>query len=181
MELAPFVDVMGWARENGNDKSDIQVVTCGLNRMVTGTFGITVKVDVLLNEIEPREFDALAIPGGFASYSYYDEAYSEVVSQLIRDFDSKSKAIASVCVAALALGKSGILNNREATTYRNGFIREELGSFGAKVITDQSIVIDKNVITSWSPQTAPYVAFKLLEVLTNEKKAEEVKTLMGFL
>ncbi|KAN0012353.1 hypothetical protein ACTFIV_004529 [Dictyostelium citrinum] len=188
MEFTPFVDVMGWAREDDDeDKADIQVVTCGLyNKMVTSTFGVTVQVDVLLSEIKSLdEFDALAIPGGFESYSFYEEAYSEVVSQLIRDFDSKSKHIASVCVAALALGKSGILKGRNATTYRNSLrehsIRQQqLRDFGANVIVDQPIVIDKNVITSYNPQTAPYVAFELLSRLTDENKAKKIKTLMGF-
>ncbi|KAM9985827.1 hypothetical protein ACTFIZ_002114 [Dictyostelium cf. discoideum] len=188
MEFTPFVDVMGWAREDDEDKTDIQVVTCGLyNKMVTSTFGIKVQVDVLLSEIIKSldEFDALAIPGGFENYSFYEEAYSEDVLQLIRDFDSKGKHIASVCVAALALGKSGILKGRNATTYRNSLRehsvrQQQLRDFGANVIADQPIVIDKNVITSYNPQTAPHVAFELLSRLTNENKAKKVKALMGF-
>ncbi|KAK5580469.1 hypothetical protein RB653_000487 [Dictyostelium firmibasis] len=189
MEFTPFVDVMGWAREDdgGDDeKADIRVITCGFNKMVTSTFGVTVQVDEILSDIKSfDEYDALAIPGGFENYSFYEEAYSEVVSQLIRDFDSKNKFIATVCVGALALGKSGILKGRNATTYRNNLRQhsvrqQQLKDFGANVIENQSIVIDNNIITSYNPQTAPYVAFKLLEFLTNENKAKTTKILMGF-
>ncbi|KAN0033136.1 hypothetical protein ACTA71_011344 [Dictyostelium dimigraforme] len=169
MEFAPFIDVMGWARDDDEDKSDIQVVVCGFNKIVKGTFGTTVQVDVLFNEIKSfDEFDALALPGGFESYTYFEEAYSEAALQLIRDFDSKNKTIASVCVAALALGKSGILKGRNATTFRSSLRehsvrQQQLRDFGANVIVDQSVVTDRNVVTSWNPQTAPLVAFILLE------------------
>ena len=54
------------------------------------------------------------------------------------------------------------------------------GDFGADVIPDQSIVMDGNVITSFCPQTAPFVAFSLLGLLTGEDKAQTVAEAMGY-
>ena len=49
MEFSPFVDVMGWAR---NDYGyDVQVETCGFTKTVVSTFGIPVTVDKLFEEI----------------------------------------------------------------------------------------------------------------------------------
>lgn len=179
MEFSVFVDIMGWARDDY--KCDINVVTCGFQKTVTSTFGIPITVDTLIDEINVDDFDALAIPGGFEEYGFYDEAYDEKTLELIRAFDAQNKPIATVCVAALALGKSGILQGRKATTYHlNGGVRQKsLAAFGADVVNDP-IVVDKNVITSYCPQTAAGVGFKLLEMLTSKEKSQEVMKAMGY-
>lgn len=79
------------------------------------------------------------------------------------------------------MGKSGILKNRNATTYhlKDGYRQKELQKFGVNVI-NQPIVIDDNVITSYCPQTAPEVAFTLLAKLTSKEKMNIVKKAMGY-
>ena len=98
---------------------------------------------------------------------------------LIRDFKAQNKFIASICVGALPLGKSGILKGKTATTYNNPIRREALQSFGVKVI-NQPIVTDDNMITSWNPSTAVDVALLLLEHLTTKDNAYKVRGLLGF-
>jgi len=83
MEFAPFVDVMGWARNDYH--YDVEVITCGFSKTVVSTFGIPVTVDQLVEEINAEEYDALAIPGGFEEFGFYEEAYSDRCLQLIRD------------------------------------------------------------------------------------------------
>ena len=137
-------------------------------------------VDKLIEEVIVEEYDALAIPGGFEEFGFYEEAYNEKLLQLIRDFDAQKKIIATVCVGALPLGKSGILNGRKATTYhkKNKYRQKQLEEFGAQII-DKPIVIDGNIITSYCPQTAPYVGFALLSRLIGEIPTETVKKAMG--
>ena len=62
----------------------------------------------------------------------------------------------------------------------DGRRQKQLVEFGAEVIPDQSVVIDKNIITSFCPETAPLVAISLLEMLVGKEKAEIVTTAMGF-
>lgn len=179
MEFSPFIDVFGWAR---NDYGyDIQVETCGFTKQVLSTFGIPVIMDKLIEDIKVEEYDALAIPGGFEEFGFYEEAYDEKFLALIREFNAQNKIIASICVGALPLGKSGILEGRRATTYhlRDGYRQKQLAAFGVHVINDP-IVIDQNVITSYCPQTAAYVAFALLEKLTDTEKMDVVKKAMGY-
>lgn len=180
MEFSVFVDVLGWSR---NDYGiDITVDTCGFTKTVVSTFGVPVTVDKLIGEISVNDYDALAIPGGFEEFGFYDEAYDDRFSELIREFDRQKKTIATICVAALALGKSGILNGRKATTYhlRDGYRQKQLSEFGVNVI-NQPVVTDGNVITSYCPQTAPDVAFELLKALTSEEETNIVKKAMGFI
>ena len=179
MELSVFVDVLGWAR---NDYGyDTEVITCGFTKQVMSTFNIPIGVDKLIDEINVDEYDAVAIPGGFEEFGFYEEAYDEKLLELIRQFDNKNKIIATICVGALPVGKSGVLENRNATTYhlKDGYRQKELKTFGVNVI-NEPIVIDRNVITSYCPETASDVAFKLLEMLTSKEKMEVVKVAMGF-
>jgi 4-methyl-5(b-hydroxyethyl)-thiazole monophosphate biosynthesis len=179
MEFSVFIDVLGWAR---NDYGyDLPVETCGFQKEVMSTFHIPILVDKIIDDINVDDYDALAIPGGFEEYGFYEEAYDEKFLNLIREFDKKGKIIASICVAALPLGKSGVLKNRKATTYhlRDGYRQKQLAEFNVDIV-NEPIVIDKNIITSYCPSTAAGVAFKLLELLTSKEEMEVVKQAMGF-
>lgn len=179
MEFSVFIDVIGWARNDYG--ANITTETCGFKKEVISTFHVPVIVDKVITEINIDEYDALAIPGGFEEFGFYEEAYDERFLQLIRDFHIKDKIIASVCVAALPIGKSGILAGRRGTTYHlNGGLRQkQLQEFGVNVI-NQPIVVDGKIITSYCPQTAPGVAFELLKLMTTEELTDTVKTAMGY-
>jgi 4-methyl-5(b-hydroxyethyl)-thiazole monophosphate biosynthesis len=175
-EAAAFIDVIGWNYCDG-DKST-RLFTCGITKKVKTSFDQSVEVDYLVDEINVEQFDALAIPGGFEEYDFYKDAYSEKFSKLINDFNNKEKIIASICVAALPLGKSDILRGKNATTYR-GERQKQLSEFGVNVV-DKPIIIEGNVITSWNPATAIDVALHLLEKLTDKQNTEYIRKIMGF-
>jgi protein deglycase len=178
-EAAAFFDVLGWSGEYGTE--GVEVVTAGLQKEVRGTFGIKVIPDQLVSGIKPEDFDALAVPGGFESHGYYEEAYSKSVVDLVRGFNDLEKPIASICVGALPLANSGILKGRQATTYhlREGLRRKQLAGFGVNVI-DKPVVWDRNVITSTSPATAMEVAFELLARITSKENSDQIRQKMGF-
>lgn len=179
MEASVFVDIMGWARNDFN--YDVEVTTCGFQKNVISTFGIPVTVDVLLKDICVDEYDALAIPGGFEEYGFYEEAFSKELSDLINMFNCQNKTIATVCVGALALAYSGILTGKKATTYhlKNGYRQKQLAEYGVEIVNEPVVKTD-NIITSYCPQTAPEVAFVLLENLIGTEKMFNVKLAMGF-
>lgn len=179
IEASVFIDVIGWNLIDG-DKTT-QLFTCGLRKEVLSTFKQKMIVDFTVNEINVDDYAALAIPGGFEEYNFYQDAYDEKFLEVIREFDKKGKIIASICVAALPIGKSGVLQGRKGTTYnmKNGVRQEKLREYGVEVL-NQPIVVDDNIITSWNPSTAMDVAFKLLEMLTDKEKADYIREIMGF-
>jgi len=176
-EASVFIDVIGWNLVDGDHSTEL--FTGGLRKEIKSSFNQKFIVDYLIGEIDVDSFDALAVPGGFEEYNFYRDAYDERFLELIREFKAKDKIIASICVAALPLGKSGILKDKKGTTYKNPVRRDALKSFGVQVI-NQPIVIDDNMITSWNPSTAVDVALLLLELLTSTTNAEYIRSLMGF-
>ena len=178
-EAAVFIDVMGWNLIYGDKSTGLS--TCSLRGKVKSTFNLSVETDFTVNDIDIDEYEALAIPGGFESYGFYSDAYNEDFLRLIQDFHIKGKIIASICVAALPVARSGILKNKRGTTYNlmGGNRQEQLKSYGVDLI-HEPIVCSDNIITSWNPSTAVDVAFLLLEKLTSKRQTDEIRKIMGF-
>lgn len=178
-EASVFIDVLGWNQTYGT--KDTELFTCGISKNLKSTFGLKIEVDYTIDEINPDEYAALAIPGGFEIYGFYKDAYSSEFQKLILEFNKLDKIIATICVGALPLGKSGILKNRQATTYNlsDGLRQAQLKEFGIK-LSNKPVVSDGNIITSCSPGTAIDVAFTLLERLSDKKNVAFIKEQMGF-
>lgn len=179
LEASAFIDVFGWNKLH--HQTNTQIVTCGFTKEIISTFGIPIKVDVLIKDVAVDDYDALAIPGGFEEFGFYEDAFDEGFLEIIGRFNDENKFIASICTGALPIGKSGILKGRKATTYHlsQGRRQKQLEEFGA-IIVNEPIVVEKNIITSWGPSTALEVAFKLLEMLTTPEEAYKTKIIMGF-
>lgn len=168
---------MGWNLEEGDNST--KLFSCGLRKELNSSFNQKFTVNYLINEVDIDSFDALVVPGGFKNYKYYEDAYNIEFLKIIREFNSQNKIIASVCVGALPLAKSGILKNKNATTYNQTEYRQKLKNFGV-IVSNQRIEIDDNLITSNGPSTAVEVAFILLERLTSKENTIQVRKLMGF-
>lgn len=177
-EASVFIDVMGWNRMEGDGTTVLE--SCGFTKEVKTSFGQKAITDHLIDKINVSDYDALAIPGGFEEFGFYDQAYDEKFLSLIREFHAQGKPITAVCVAALPVGKSGILNGKKGTTYNQNPLRQKaLRDFGVKVL-QQPVVETEKIITSWNPSTAMPVAYRLLEMLTSKENTDKVKKLMGF-
>ncbi|KPN94582.1 DJ-1/PfpI family protein [Lysinibacillus sp. ZYM-1] len=179
VEASVFTDVLGWNKWEGDGTTE--VVTVGLHAQLQCTWNFKVTPEKLLHEIDLAEFDALAIPGGFEEAGFYEDAFSEEFQAVVRHFDDQKKPIATICVASLILGHSGILHNRQATTYNHPTSKRlgQLESYGAAIVNER-IVQTEHLITSSNPGTAFDVAFRLLETLTSTTNTARVRDLMGF-
>ncbi|WP_454801250.1 DJ-1/PfpI family protein [Mucilaginibacter phyllosphaerae] len=177
-EASAFIDVIGWNMLEGDQNT--RLFSCGLTKEVKSSFNQKVVVDLLIEEIDLTEYAALAIPGGFEEYNFYDYAYHKEITDLIRKFYRADKWIASICTGAFPVAKSGVLNGLMGTTYSLApEMHEELRALGVNV-QHVPIVTDCRIITSSNPSTAIPVAFKLLEHLTSIENSNRVSALMGF-
>lgn len=179
-EASVFTDVFGWGRESGTESVDL--ITTGLRPVIKCYWNLIVQPELPFDQVNVDDFDALAIPGGAGDAGFFEDAYDERFLELIRAFNRQGKPIASICVGALPIGKSGVLKNRKATTWDlNGGVRcHQLAEFGA-IVVDEQLVVDGNIITSTGPSTSLDVAFQLLEMLTDIRNVKEVKRNMRFL
>ncbi len=178
-EASVFTDIIGWNQVDGDGST--RLVVAGTTPEIRSTFGVRLIPEILVKDIDVAAYEALAIPGGFAEFGFYEDVYREEFLQVIRNFHAAGKPIAAICTGGLPVAKSGVLNGRKGTTYsKNNSIRiQTMKSFGVDTQA-QPIVEDANVITSWDPSTATDVAFRLLEKLTSKEQTRYVRSIMGF-
>jgi len=177
-EASAFIDVIGWNLVDGDHST--KLYSCGFANEVRSSFKQKLIPDFLIDAINPDDYDALAIPGGFDEYGFYDDAYNVRFLDIIKQFNALNKIIATICVGGLPVAKTGILYNKNATTYNQNPKRiQQLEDMGA-IFTNEPIVVNENIITSSNPATAHEVALILLEKLTDKRNADKIKSLMGF-
>lgn len=135
LEAVSVLDVMGWT-EYREWVPTVNVVTTGFHPEIKSRFGLKINPDIPFGEIQPSDYDALAIPGGFHSHGF-DEAYDDRLRQLARDIHQEGKWIATFCVGVLPVAEAGLLKGKQVVTYpysHNHNNPERLQELGAIVM-----------------------------------------------
>ncbi|BCN29678.1 DJ-1 family glyoxalase III [Anaeromicropila herbilytica] len=147
---------------------DVVMVSIQDELQVTGAHKIQVVADSLFEKIEYKDVDMLILPGGMPGTNHL--ANHDKLINLLIEHNNKQKWIAAICAAPSVLGMNGILSGRAASCYP-GF---EDKLVGADVKID-NVVVSENIITSRGLGTAIEFGLKIIEILVNKSKANEIK------
>ena len=146
---------------------DIKTVSVTGSEMVSTSHGVTVKADLLFEDVDFADADLLMMPGGLPGSTTLDA--HEGLHRVLNAHNEAGKLIGAICAAPMVLGRMGLLKGRRATCYP-GF--EEYLE-GAEY-THELCTVDGNITTGEGPAaTFPY-AYKLLEALTDKKTADGI-------
>jgi 4-methyl-5(b-hydroxyethyl)-thiazole monophosphate biosynthesis len=180
LEVAAFTDIIGWTRVLKEVKS-VDLVITGFKKYIQSKHDLTIRAQMLLNEVRAEDYEALIIPGGFNDRGY-TEVYHKKVYGLIQDVYNSGGIIVAMCVASLPVARAGILRERRATTYTRSKRHDNLQVLkdcGALPVTERIVVSDR-VITNRGPDTAVEVAFRLLEMISGKADMKKVKKALMF-
>ena len=123
-------------------RADIEVKTVGITgKEVTGSHGITVRADLLPEEVEVESIEAVVFPGGMPGSLNLDA--SPYADEFIDAVTKNGGRIAAICAAPLVLGRRGLLNGKRATCFP-GFENELVGA----TATGEPVVTDGNITTA---------------------------------
>ncbi|ACD54150.1 4-methyl-5(B-hydroxyethyl)-thiazole monophosphate biosynthesis protein [Clostridium botulinum] len=136
---------------------------------VTSSHGVTIKADKIFKS--DMEYDLVALPGGMPGAKNLRD--DERVIEFVKKHDKQGKIIGAICAAPIVLGKAGVTNERNITSYP-GF-EDELINCNYK---ENNVVVDGNIITSRGPATAIEFAYKLIEKLGYDKVEELAKSML---
>ena len=178
LEAISIIDVFGWTQYR-EDIKKASVITTGFHPVVKSRFGLKVEPDIFYSEVNPKDYQALVLPGGFYSYGF-DEAFDPKIHKLAETIHDNGGYIATMCVGILPIADAGLLNGKEATTYpysRNHDNIRRLKKNGVKVVKD-SVVMDDRIISCSGPGSSLDVAFLLMECLLGAEVAERVRHYM---
>ena len=132
-----------------------------------GADGGEVEVDLLINELNPADFDGVVFIGGPGALQYLDNENSYKVAQ---ETVSQNKILASICVSPVILAKAGVLSGKRATVWSSPLDRSPvkiLEKNGA-IYQDQSVVTDGKIITGNGPAAAKKFGQAIVKALTKE-------------
>ena len=109
-----------------------------------------IKVDRLLEDAHPEDYDALMLPGGALNA---DEARMiPKIRELIYEMDRAHQPIAAICHAPWELISAGIVRGRRLTSWPT--IQDDIRNAGGEW-EDSECVVDGNLVTSRGPHDLP--------------------------
>ncbi|MBA7476104.1 putative cysteine protease YraA [subsurface metagenome] len=147
--------------------NNIDIVVAGktTGQSMGEVFGLEIKPDIAMSQIDMDDYDGIVIGSGTGCPKYFwsDESLREIVKSAY----TKNKLIAASCNSPVVLARAGILVGKEATAMPRPDIIKELEGGGA-IYKDEAVVTTENIITgrdlSGMEEFAQTVAETLLKI-----------------
>jgi protease I len=158
-----YEDLEFWVPLMRMQEEGAQVTVVGIKAgamYVSKSGGLKATADVGADEVSPRDFDAVLVPGGWAPDKL--RRYPAVTS-LVGAMYEKGKVVGSICHAGLVLISAGIVSGRRATGSLG--IKDDLVNAGATWV-DAAAFREGNVVWGRVVADIPAYCRELLAALT---------------
>ena len=134
---------------------------------VRGAHGIKTEADVVFDDVEDDDFEAIILPGGGEGTE--NLRHSEAVIEALRRQKEEGRLICAICAAPLVLVEAGVLDpDQHVTCYPTCVMDLDRKSAGVPAVADG------NVITGQAPGASMLFALVVLQALTNRAVAQKV-------
>src|SRR5436190_12864616 len=121
-------------------------------------WGQSFPVDLALDQANPRDFDALLLPGGVMNPDKLRS--NQKALQFVRAFFAEGKPVAAICHGPWTLIDAGVVKGRKVTSYHS--IQTDLKNADAEWV-DEEVVVDNGLVTSRKPDDIPAFNRKMIE------------------
>lgn len=143
-------------------KAGIKVISASTRTPeAVGKLGLKVKPDILIDQINIDETDALIFIGGSGASQYFNDPLAH---RLAREAASKGKLYGAICIAPTILANAGLLRGKRATVFPSPDGIEALKKGGADY-TSGDVEIDGKLITGCGPEAAEKFGNALVSML----------------
>lgn len=145
------------------EDAGIKVVTTSDDpKEAIGHAGTKQKIEVQLDQINPREYDGIFLIGGPGAL---DHLNIPEVHKVLSEFFALNKPYGAICISTLILAQAELLQNKKATCWnKNEKAQAVLEAHGAEFV-DEHVVTDGNVVTANGPDAATDFGKAILEVI----------------
>lgn len=151
--------------ENANIEVSVASTSEGI---CTGAFGLEVEPDLILQEVNINDFDAIVFIGGPGTPSVRSSPYS---TKIALDAHNAGKIIGAICWSPTILAKAGILDGKRATVWvgyddekgmdTNKYLEQQ----GAEFVREP-VVVDGRIVTANGPPAAEMFGKTLAKMIT---------------
>jgi protease I len=122
-------------------------------------WGDEVEVDATLDDADPKDYDALVLPGGVMNPDTLRTQPQAIA--FVKAFVDAGKPIAAICHGPWTLIEAGAVRGHRMTSWPS--LQTDLRNAGA-VWVDQEVVVDGKLITSRKPADLPAFNREILEL-----------------
>ncbi len=158
---ADFEDLELWYPVLRLREAGYEVILAAENAGQTyrGKYGVPAVSDISFAEMNPDDYAAVLVPGGWAPDRL--RRYPEVI-RLIRLMDQEGKPIGQICHAGWVLISAGVLKGRKVTSTPG--IKDDMVNAGAEWI-DAPVVVDEHLVSSRRPPDLPAYLKAFIQVM----------------
>ena len=140
--------------------AEVKVVgTSQSTDVVQSKHGYPVKIDLRADKVNPDEFDAVIVPGGWAPDRL---RRCEATLNFVKTLSKQGKVIAAICHGGWVLVSANVLKGKRATSF--SAIKDDMMNAGANWV-DEEVVVDGNLITSRTPADIPAFSREIIRAL----------------
>ncbi|MDP3917474.1 MAG: DJ-1/PfpI family protein [Nanoarchaeota archaeon] len=125
-----------------------------------------VVVDLLIDEADVADYDAMIISGGPGASIYFEE---EKILEMCYQTIEQGKILGAICIAPGILARAGVLSGKKATSFESE--KSNLDEAGA-ITSDSHVVVDGQIITADGPQASREFGKRIVEMLNGEVKKD---------
>ncbi|MCA1319489.1 type 1 glutamine amidotransferase [Bacillus tianshenii] len=130
------------------------------NETYMGKYGVPIESDVSFHDLDPNDFDAILVPGGWSPDKL--RRYDDILS-LIRVMNEQQKPIGQICHAGWVLISAKILEGKKVTSTPG--IKDDMINAGATWV-NEPVVVDANLVSSRRPPDLPDYMREFIKVLS---------------
>lgn len=150
-------------------RAKIDVKTVGVTSLIVpSSCGIPVQCDMLINEFDFYNVEAIVLPGGMPGTLNLED--NEKVQSAIDNAMNTNALICAICAAPSILGHKNILNGKEATCFP-GF--ED--ALNGATLSKKYIVKDNNIITARGAGVCIDFGLEIVKAIKGEDIANEIR------
>lgn len=162
-----FEDVEGIAPIDILRRAGMDVTVAGIGgKTIKSSHGLSLSVDKDIIDCD-SVYDVVVVPGGMPGAVNIADSF-EAMQRIIAT--AQSGVVASICASpAVVLGRSGILEGHQATTYPG--MEKACPTF---TFSTERLVEDGRLITAQGPGVAIDFAFAIVEKMMGKEKRDEI-------
>ncbi|MBI1361311.1 MAG: DJ-1/PfpI/YhbO family deglycase/protease [Alphaproteobacteria bacterium] len=120
--------------------------------------GRSAHVDKTLKDADPKDYDAILIPGGL--YNPDRLRTERDALKFAGAFVTQHKPVFAICHGPQVLISAGLVDGRTMTSVKS--VQRDLANAGADV-KDEAVVVDNGLVTSRTPDDLPAFNAKIVE------------------
>lgn len=156
-------------------RAQVEVIVASAmgRRELVSSHQIPLTADALAEEVDYSGVDLVVLPGGIPGTP--NLAANKTVLEVCASFVQAGKKVAAICAAPSILSGLGLLAGRHATAYAT--YQDKLA--GA-IVSDQEVVVDGNITTSYGLGGAIPFALELVRQLAGPQEAERIRDAIAY-